>query len=44
MLKEDLAEATLEWDTGLVPDGVYRVRITADDAPSNPQDSAAPWP
>lgn len=34
-----LDEAELAWDTTLVPDGEYELRVTADDAPSNAADA-----
>lgn len=36
VLKEDLTEPVYTWDTFLVPEGSYVVRIEASDAPSNP--------
>lgn len=36
VLKEDLTEPIYTWDTFLVPEGSYVVRIEASDAPSNP--------
>ncbi|MGD0049978.1 MAG: hypothetical protein ABSE42_23535 [Bryobacteraceae bacterium] len=35
-LKQKLAEKYFSWDSTAFPDGDYRVRITASDAPSNP--------
>jgi hypothetical protein len=35
-----LTEKTYNWDTSAVPGGVYRVRVSASDRPSNPPDSA----
>jgi hypothetical protein len=35
-LKQKLAEKYCSWDSTAFPDGEYRVRITASDAPSNP--------
>ncbi|MFQ5743854.1 MAG: hypothetical protein ACE5HV_09735 [Acidobacteriota bacterium] len=32
----DVTETSYTWDTNTVPDGLYRVRIMASDAPSNP--------
>ncbi len=32
--------STFTWDTSQVPDGTYLVKVVADDAPSNPGDSA----
>lgn len=37
LLKEDLEEANYEWDSKTVPDGRYRLRVTADDKKSNSQ-------
>ena len=37
VLKEDLTEPVYTWDTFLVPEGSYVVRIEASDAPSNPE-------
>lgn len=34
-LKDDLAEPTLEWNTRVLPDGRYEVRVTASDARGN---------
>lgn len=31
-----LRETTIAWDTSILPDGVYRVRVVATDRPSNP--------
>lgn len=39
LLKEKLKEATYEWDTRLVADGRYEVRVVASDARSNPPGS-----
>jgi hypothetical protein len=35
-LKERLTEKYLSWDATAFPDGDYRLRVTASDAPSNP--------
>jgi hypothetical protein len=35
-LKEKVAERYLSWDSTAFPDGEYRLRITASDAPGNP--------
>ncbi|MGA2274534.1 MAG: hypothetical protein ABSH00_13345 [Bryobacteraceae bacterium] len=35
-LKQKLAEKYFSWDSTAFPDGDYRIRITASDAPSNP--------
>jgi hypothetical protein len=39
-LKEKLAEKYFSWDSTAFPDGEYRLRITASDAPSNPPGQA----
>ena len=40
--EEPLAESNFAWDTSAVPDGIYRVRVTASDRPSNgPADALA---
>lgn len=39
-LKDKLTEKYLSWDSTAFPDGEYRVRITASDAPSNPLEEA----
>jgi hypothetical protein len=39
-LKEKLTEKYLSWDTTAFPDGDYRLRVTASDAPSNPPSEA----
>ncbi|HEV7297812.1 MAG TPA: hypothetical protein VGN72_00485 [Tepidisphaeraceae bacterium] len=36
VLKEDLKEATFQWDTKRVADGRYELRVTATDATANP--------
>ena len=35
-LKSGLNATTHDWDTDAVPDGVYRVKVTASDSPANP--------
>jgi sugar lactone lactonase YvrE len=35
-LKEKLAEKYVSWDSTAFPDGEYRLRVTASDAPANP--------
>jgi hypothetical protein len=37
VLRRDINEAVLAWDTTTVPNGRYVVRIAASDAPSNPE-------
>ncbi len=37
---EDWKEPKADWDTNTVPDGVYRVKVTASDSPANPGDRA----
>jgi sugar lactone lactonase YvrE len=37
ILRRDIAEPVLAWDTTTVPNGRYVVRIAASDAPSNPE-------
>jgi hypothetical protein len=39
VLREDMAETILVWDTASVPSGRYSVRVTASDAPSNATDT-----
>ncbi|MGD0500054.1 MAG: hypothetical protein ABSC23_16645 [Bryobacteraceae bacterium] len=39
-LKEKLAEKYCSWDSTAFPDGEYRIRVTASDAPSNPPSEA----
>ena len=39
-LAEDLTDTSFEWDTRKVPDGRYRLRVTADDRLDNPGDMA----
>jgi hypothetical protein len=36
LLKDRVAEKYLSWDSTAFPDGEYRIRITASDAPGNP--------
>ena len=36
-LRKGLTEAVLAWDTSTVPNGRYLIRVTASDAPSNPE-------
>ncbi len=36
-LRKGLSDAVLAWDTSTVPNGRYVVRVTASDAPSNPE-------
>ena len=40
LLKDKLAERYYSWDSTSFPDGEYRLRITASDAPSNPPGEA----
>ncbi len=40
LLKENVTEKYLSWDTGAFPDGEYVLRVTASDSPSNPPDQA----
>ncbi|HMO25000.1 MAG TPA: hypothetical protein PKB10_01905 [Tepidisphaeraceae bacterium] len=40
-LADKLTEDTFEWDTRGLPDGLYQLRVTVSDAPSNPADDAA---
>jgi hypothetical protein len=35
----DLATTSFDWDTSDLPDGFYRIRLTASDGPSNTEDS-----
>jgi hypothetical protein len=37
---EPLSQRSFEWDTTTVPDGVYRLRVSASDRPSNPESEA----
>jgi hypothetical protein len=39
-LKEKLTEKHLSWDSTAFPDGEYRIRVIATDAPDNPPDQA----
>jgi hypothetical protein len=39
-LRKGLTEAVLAWDTTTVPNGRYVIRVTASDAPSNPESLA----
>jgi len=36
LLKDNVKDRYLSWDTGAFPDGEYVLRVTASDAPSNP--------
>ena len=40
LLKENVKEKYLSWDTSGFPDGEYVLRVTASDSPSNPPDQA----
>jgi len=40
LLKENVKEKYLSWDTAAFPDGEYVLRVTASDLPSNPPDQA----
>jgi len=40
LLKENVKERYLSWDTTAFPDGEYVLRVTASDSPSNPPDQA----
>ena len=40
LLKDKVAEKYLSWDSTAFPDGEYRVRVTASDAPGNPPSEA----
>jgi sugar lactone lactonase YvrE len=40
MLKSKVAEKYLSWDSSAFPDGEYRLRVTASDAPGNPPSEA----
>jgi WD40 repeat protein len=40
LLKDNVKERSLSWDTGAFPDGEYVLRVTASDSPSNPPDQA----
>ena len=38
LLREDVRESVIAWDTVAMPDGRYTLKIVASDAPSNPAD------
>ena len=40
LLEEDVSGSDLDWDTTSFADGLYRVRVTASDRPSNPASEA----
>jgi sugar lactone lactonase YvrE len=40
LLKDNVKERYLSWDSAAFPDGEYLVRVTASDSPSNPPDHA----
>jgi hypothetical protein len=40
LLKDNVSEKYLSWDTGAFPDGEYVLLVTASDSPSNPPDQA----
>jgi sugar lactone lactonase YvrE len=40
LLKDNVKEKFLSWDTTAFPDGEYVLRVTASDAPSNPRNQA----
>jgi hypothetical protein len=40
LLKDNVKEKYLSWDSTAFPDGEYMVRVTASDAPSNPRNQA----
>lgn len=40
LLKDKVAEKYYSWDSTTLPDGEYRLRVIASDAPSNPPDQA----
>ena len=40
LLKDKVAEKYLSWDSTAFPDGEYRLRVTASDAPGNPPSEA----
>jgi hypothetical protein len=40
LLKDNVKEKYLSWDTGAFPDGEYVLRVTASDSPSNPPQQA----
>ena len=40
LLRDKVKEKYLSWDSSSFPDGKYRLRVVASDAPSNPADQA----
>jgi len=40
LLKDNVKDKALSWDTAAFPDGEYVLRVTASDSPSNPPDQA----
>jgi sugar lactone lactonase YvrE len=40
ILKQNLSDAILVWDTTAVPNGTYQIKVAASDAPSNPPGAA----
>ena len=40
LLKDNVKEKYLSWDSTAFPDGEYVIRVTASDSPSNPRDQA----
>jgi hypothetical protein len=40
LLKENVKDKYLSWDSTAFPDGEYMLRVTASDSPSNPRDQA----
>lgn len=40
LLKDNIKDKALSWDTAAFPDGEYVLRVTASDSPSNPPDQA----
>ena len=40
LLRSDVRDTVLAWDSSSVPDGTYRVKVTVSDAPSNAPDTA----
>ncbi len=40
LVAKDLKDAYLSWDSTALPDGEYRLRVTASDSPSNPPQQA----
>ena len=40
LLKDNLSEKHLSWDSTAFPDGDYRIRVIASDSPDNPPDQA----